>query len=286
MINGVFRVAALVVLYHPPADVLDNIRSWVDQVGTVFAVDNSEGVISEIVSAIGKVPKVVLIRSGENEGIARALNIGAEMAEREGYNFLLTMDQDSYATSDLVSTMLGCMTGLSTLPIGIVSPFHLTKSGHTPGKELCQEVMTPMTSGCLLSLAAYRKTGPFRDELFIDFVDNEYCLRLRRAGYAVLRANRALLKHLVGDTKKYGPFIATNHSPLRRYYKTRNRFYVFSCYVGDFPGHCIFDLVRMTKEVLSIILFEDEKLRKLRMMWRGWSDFRHSKFGKYIDADC
>jgi rhamnosyltransferase len=165
--------------------------------------------------------------------------------------------------------------------IGIISPFHVTKSGHLPGKESCQDVMTPMTSGCLLNLAAYRSVGPFRDDFFIDFVDNEYCLRLRRAGFSVVRANQARLDHNVGDTRKFGPFIATNHSPLRRYYKTRNRFLVFREYVRDFPGHCLFDLVRLMKEIASIILFEGEKLDKLRMMWRGWCDYRRGRFGKY-----
>jgi rhamnosyltransferase len=131
-------------------------------------------------------------------------------------------------------------------------------------------------------LAVWQTVGPFRDDFFIDFVDNEYCLRLRREGYRVLRANRAILEHAVGDITRYGPIIATNHSPLRRYYKTRNRFVVFREYLSTFPGHCLFDLVRLTKEIGSIILFEDEKWAKLRMMWRGWRDCQSGKMGKLI----
>ena len=129
-----------------------------------------------------------------------------------------------------------------------------------------------------------RKAGPFREDLFIDFVDNEYCLRLRRQGFKVLRANLSLLYHSVGDTCKYGPFIATNHPPLRRYYKTRNRFLVNRLYRRDFPGHCLFDRVRMTKEIFSILLFEREKVAKLRMMWRGYLDYRRGCFGKYEEV--
>jgi rhamnosyltransferase len=138
-----------------------------------------------------------------------------------------------------------------------------------------------MTSGCLLDLVAWQVVGPFRDDFFIDFVDNEYCLRLRREGYRVLRANRANLEHAVGDISRYGPLIATNHSPLRRYYKTRNRLWVFREYLPDFPGHCLFDLVRLAKEIGSILLFEVEKWAKLRMMWRGFRDFRRERFGRY-----
>ena len=138
-----------------------------------------------------------------------------------------------------------------------------------------------MTSGNLLNLQVYLDAGPFRDDLFIDFVDNEYCLRLRNRGYSVLRADRAVLFHTVGDTRRYGPFIATNHPPLRRYYKTRNRFLVNRLYLRDFPGHCLFDRVRLLKEILSILIFEGEKLAKLRMMWRGYMDYRRGRFGIY-----
>jgi rhamnosyltransferase len=275
------KIAAVVVLYHPGLEVIDNIRSWAGQVETVYAVDNSETSDPTFGALVTNLWNASYLAQGENRGIARALNIGVERAIEQGYDFLLTMDQDSTAAPDMVARMLVCLNGQTKTQIGIVSPFHVTKSGNLPGREACQDVMTPMTSGCLLNLAAYRSVGPFRDDFFIDFVDNEYCLRLRRAGFSVIRANLSRLDHNVGDTRKFGPFIATNHSPLRRYYKTRNRSQVFREYVGAFPGHCLFDLVRLMKEIASIILFEGDKLDKLRMMWRGWRDFRQGKFGKY-----
>jgi rhamnosyltransferase len=281
MTGDSLRIAAVVVLYHPVPEAVANIGSWAGQVDAIYVVDNSEGDSAPVVCAIAALEKVVLIRNRQNVGIAHALNIGAGKAIEEGYDYLLTMDQDSVATPDMVTRMLVCLDSLNTLRIGILSPFHVTKSGHLPGQETCQDVMTPMTSGCLLNLAAYRDVGPFRDDLFIDFVDNEYCLRLRKHGFRVCRANLARLEHSVGNTIKHGPFIATNHSPLRRYYKTRNRFWVFREYVSDFPGHCLFDLVRLVKEIASIVLFESEKLNKLQMMWRGWCDFRQGKSGHY-----
>ncbi len=281
------RIAAVVVLYRPGLTEVENIRTWAGQVSVVYAVDNSD--VQEnaaVMEALGTVQGVTYICFGENRGVARALNIAAERAIEAGYDFLLTMDQDSVAAPGMIALMMACRAGDHVSTVGMIAPFHATKSGGTPPAGLaCQEVMTPMTSGCLLNLSAYRSVGPFRDDFFIDFVDNEYCLRLRRAGFAVLRANRAVLEHSVGDTKKYGPFIATNHSPLRRYYKTRNRLQVFSEYVPVFPRHCLFDLVRLAKEIASIILFEHEKVAKIRMMWRGWCDFRQGKFGKY-DGGC
>jgi rhamnosyltransferase len=275
------RIAAVVVLYRPTSELFDNLRSYAGAVEELYLVDNTEAALPDLEARLAGLPGVRYLPNHANLGIARALNIGAEHALAAGFDLLLTLDQDSAAAPDMVARMLECLAGRELDRVGMISPFHVTKSGHQPGHELCQDVMTPMTSGCLLNLRAYRAVGPFLDELFIDFVDNEYCLRLRKHGYQVLRANLARLNHSVGDTKKFGPFIATNHSPLRRYYKTRNRFLVFRRYLGDFPGHCLFDLVRLAKEIASIVLFEGEKTAKLHMIWLGWCDFLRGRYGRY-----
>jgi rhamnosyltransferase len=38
----------------------------------------------------------------------------------------------------------------------------------------------------------------------------------------------------------------------------------------------------MVKEIGSIVLFEDEKWAKLRMMWQGWRDYRRGRMGKLV----
>jgi rhamnosyltransferase len=236
----------VVVLYNPGEEVFKNVASYLEQVEALYAVDNSEEPSPGTVAALAGASKVRYLPNNANLGVARALNIGAEKAIAAGFDLLLTMDQDSRAAPDMVERMLECLAGLDMERVGIISPFHRAPAdGPPPGRGGCREVMTPMTSGNLLNLKVYRDAGPFRDDLFIDFVDNEYCLRLRRLGYGVLRAGRAVLHHTVGETRRYGPFIATNHPPLRRYYKTRNRFLVNRLYRRDFPGHCLFDRVRL-----------------------------------------
>jgi len=281
--NGVScQTAAVVVLYHPLPEVMENIRTFAHQVEMVYVVDNSLPPARDFAARLWEVRNLIYLPQGENLGVACALNIGAEQAMKAGCDFLLTMDQDSQAAPDMVEQMMACLALHDQDKVGMIAPFHVTKADRPyAGMAAFEDVMTPMTSGCLLNLTVFRKAGPFREELFIDFIDNEYCLRLRKACFKVLRANRAILKHNVGNIRKYGPFIATNHPPLRRYYKTRNRFLVNRLYRRDFPCHCLFDRVRLLKEIVSIILFEREKAAKLSMMWRGYLDYRHDCFGKY-----
>ena len=285
MANRNIRIVAVVVLYHPASDLPEVVARVKGQVDTVYLIDNSVPPVREQVMPLLQSGSVVYQAQQANLGIATALNSAARRAVQEGYKFLLTMDQDSLAAPDMVQQMLACQDRDHLRPLGMLAPFQITPAQQPPQSgPACCPVMTPMTSGCLLDLAAYQAVGPFRNDFFIDFVDNEYCLRLKQHGYRVLRANHALLWHQVGALQTYGPFVATNHGALRRYYKTRNRLYVFREYLSVFPGHCLFDLVRLTKEIASILLFEDQKGAKFRMMVTGLQHFLSGRRGSYEEA--
>ena len=43
----------------------------------------------------------------------------------------------------------------------------------------------------------YQELGPFEDQLFIDYVDTEYALRMRAAGYRIVESN-VVLNHSLG----------------------------------------------------------------------------------------
>jgi rhamnosyltransferase len=129
-----------------------------------------------------------------------------------------------------------------------------------------------------------QQVGGFMEELFIDQVDNELCLRLWREGYRVMEAGDADLLHRVGDVRKHRfpyPAYSVNHSALRRYYITRNRLWVGRMYRDDHPEHDRFERAQIRKDLVKIVLYEGEKTRKLAMMWRGWRDYRAGRLGEY-----
>ena len=85
------KLAGVVVLYEPGDCVLNNINSYIDSLETLYIVDNS----SSNNSKKFKGKKIRYIYNKGNLGIAEALNIGAKRAIKDGYKWLLTMDQDS-----------------------------------------------------------------------------------------------------------------------------------------------------------------------------------------------
>ncbi len=275
--------AAVVVLYHPDAAVLQNLACYADQVDHVYVVDNTECPEEGLEAALGAFRHVTYLPNGANLGIATGLNIGVRAALAEGYPRVLTMDQDSTAPPGLVQALGACMD--SDPAIALVSPVHQQVGGlHKPVGGGCRDVPQAMTSGNLLRGDAFQDVGGFMEELFIDQVDNEFCLKLRRAGYRVVEAGQAVLHHRVGRVRRHRfpfPCFSTNHSAVRRYYMARNRLVVGARYRADHPEYLAFELGQLAREVVKIILHEPQKCLKLRMILRGILDFRRGVLGPY-----
>lgn len=282
------KVAAVVVLYNPDNNVLSNINSYIDQVERLFAVDNSDKPNSVLVEKIKLNSKIEYISNNGNVGIAAALNIGVKKATEEGFEYLLTMDQDSEASPLLVSNLLECFSVDSNVAICAPLLYHPdSRSVIRDFNEPCEKVFTVWTSGSLLNLNICEKAGGFKEELFIDYVDHEFCLRINKMGYKVYVCNKAKLKHNLGTINEVNLFFRkvypTNHSPLRLYYRTRNRFYVKKIFKKDFPEFFKQDNKDFWKTFLKVILFEADRIKKIRYTFKGYNHYKKNIFGKMAD---
>lgn len=269
-------VAGAVILFHPSDTVVENILSYINQVHCLYVVDNSVQRNNKIVSQLEKLVNVKYVGSGINLGIAKALNIAAEFALSDGYQFLLTMDQDTAVPPHFVSTLLRGIRDSSEDAVGIMAPAY---RGAVRGiKAKYQAVLFTMTSGNILNLHVYRMAGAFIDELFIDHVDHEYCLRLNSLGYSVIQNNDLILMHRPGTVKSFAGLRLVTHSPERSYYFCRNGFYVCKLYWRRFPKFTIVFLNRIVKEILKVIL-EDQKILRIKLIAKGYIDYKKNRLG-------
>lgn len=283
------KISAVVILYNPEICVLDNITTYVDNVDKLYIVDNSEQKNIFFIDKIKNYQNAHYIDNQGNQGIAHALNVGANKAIDDGYEWILTMDQDSVATPGMLDNMLDYFAHAADINhISIIAPFH-ANSYHPEctSNEPYSEVLSTMTSGNLLNLKLYEKIGPFIAELFIDYVDNEYCLRSKLKGCKVIQVNNAILKHNLGELKQHKilwkSFFSTNHSPIRRYYAFRNRIYIIKTYKYDFPEYCKMEKSRFFIDFFVILFYEKKKLQKFKMMALGIKDGLRNKYGKFND---
>jgi rhamnosyltransferase len=133
------------------------------------------------------------------------------------------------------------------------------------------------TSGCLTSISIFKRVGSFRDDLFIDFVDVEYCMRLKESGYRVIISPKVGMQHPLGyyrSDKLYnflrGRSMVTNYPPLRHYYWTRNGIVLSKEYFWRSMKWSLNQIYYLlVRRPVTVLLFEENKLLKARYILLG-----------------
>ncbi len=276
------KIAGVVTLYNPTDDDIKNINTYIDDIDKLYIVDNTEGKSNK--NRIPKNKKIEYIFKNENLGVATAMNIGAEKALKEGYKWLLTMDQDTTFKKSVMDRMKKEIQKRDTSKIGIITPWHHTKLVDKKPEETYDDPHDVMTSGNLVNLDIWKKIGGYKDWFFIDGIDIEYCMNLHKNGYHILRINDIEIDHNLGDlfykNIRGRLFLCTNHVAIRRYYIMRNYHYIKDMYEKDDPNYC-YSLISQRHNMIGVILFEKDKINKIRMYLKGLKDYKKGIKGKY-----
>lgn len=288
-------VAAVIITYNVENDFKERINRLKGKVDEIIVVDN--GSKAETINMLNELEKeVTVIYLEDNKGIASALNKGIKYSIEKGYNWILTLDHDSIITDNMIKNMLTCYEGLNNElkeKVAMLVPVHVEEKEYQNGSNINEEkasnsyieVLTEITSGALTKAEIYKNVGMYDEKLFIDLVDHDYCLSLNKKGFKIIQVNNATLIHNLGESVRKSilglKMIPTNHSPLRRYYMSRNRHYIWEKYKEDFPSWVLTDKRRFITENLKIVLFEDNKIEKFKYIKRGIKDYRNNIFGKF-----
>ncbi|MEJ7679537.1 MAG: glycosyltransferase [Segetibacter sp.] len=183
------KIASVVILYNPVDEVIKNILSYIDYVEKVYVIDNTEKTNIEIENSISSFPKAIFISDGENKGIANRLNQACKLAVKDGFDWLLTMDQDSSFSIKDISTYKNCVQQLANTDQIAVTGVEIVRNENEGINCGFTEVTSLITSGSMINLALLNAIGVFDEALFIDQVDFEYCYRALLKGYKVIQFN-------------------------------------------------------------------------------------------------
>lgn len=225
------ETAAGIVLYHPDIRRLrENIEAIYPQVQTLILVDNDSENREEIQSLAENYEGITCIWNRENRGVAKALNQLVEEAVRQGFHWILTLDDDSVCEGNMIreySRFFTCRR------VGIICPQASDDKMEGRERRLSKKAewtASCITAGSLINAEVWEKVGGFDEKMFIDFVDVEYCTRLRAAGYGILRVNTTKVHQQFGNIDGRIRFLGMtlyrfNYSPTRIYYSVRNQIY-------------------------------------------------------------
>lgn len=273
------KAGVVIVLYQPDLKRLkQNLDSITAQSQSVLCIDNHSGNIQEIRQMLEDYEQVTLLENQRNEGIAKTLNQGMEYWEEKGVPWVLSLDQDSVCPPDMLEQLISCI-GIDE-NIAIVCPKILNEGqGIMPSKgtvvnldgKLCW-IDDVITSGTCMNVEKWRAVGGYDERLFIDFVDVDMCIRLRKQGFLILENANVVLEHQIGETfmrKLFGKtFIVRNHSPFRKYYIIRNDIYLYKK-----KEQVLKNVIKFVgREMLLVLLYEKQKGKKLVSMCRGIID--------------
>lgn len=300
------RVGCVIVTFNPNSTFITNLKAAMAQVDNVVVVDNSGG--NYLNKLIGNEEldfnRLHVISNEYNLGIAKALNLGCEYLVENDFVYAVLLDQDSLISEKMVVSLCNLITSCEKCAIAgpnilnisqdesqdVIRSKYMTLSYKFPYSRSDVDleplrVLFNITSGSLIDLRVWDSIGRFDEGLFIEGVDNEYCLRVNSHGYSVYIDNESILYQEYGNQKICyllgKSFTPTFHSALRHYYVSRNRFHIWKKYALKYPNYAIWDAMSFLNSLFLIVVFEDQKLNKLAFILKGIRDGIFGVTGKY-----
>lgn len=232
--------AAVVILYKPTEKYINNILTYNNFFDKIYIIDNSFEDNSNLVS---KINNGMYVSNKKNLGIAKALNIGCQLAFKDGFEWCMTMDQDSFwKIEDLenyfkyIKNNIYDKKNISFAPntertdekLSIYSElkrkvFKIKNNELINNKKNNTEnVLKVICSGNFFNLSIWNDIGKFNEDLFIDEVDFDFCYRLKRNNFNIIQFNFIKLNHNYGDNIKTIFPKLIKHDGYRIYYIIRN----------------------------------------------------------------
>jgi rhamnosyltransferase len=271
-------VAAVVTAYHPDGRLAAVVESALLSCAAVVVADNTPGDAPSLADKLSD-PRVRVLRSGRNRGLAGALNAGlAELpAEAEAVLFL---DQDSVLPPELVA---GLVAHLAEDPrIGVVGPTPVDAA--TGGRyersadrhAAVDDRPSIITSGMVVRRSCFEAVPRFREDFFVDCVDSDFCLRIRRSGSRVVRDADLLLPHSIGSGRDHriGSLnVRVLHYPAwRHYWIARNGLVLSREFLAAERGFVLTNALFMARWLLVTALFDDRRRASVPAVLRGLLD--------------
>lgn len=271
------RIAAVATAYHPDDRLTAVVESALETCESVVVVDNTPGHEPTVADKLSD-PRVTVLRPGRNLGLAAALNLGIARLPDDAEAVLL-LDQDSVLPGDVVAALAAY---LDDPAIGIAAPTPWDAahdSSYDTLAALRSEVADRtdvITSGMLVRRSALERVGGFREDFFVDFVDIDFCLRLRRTGLRIVQDQRLKLPHSLGDRRVHGRgplrIQVVHYPPWRLYWIARGAATLLRENLRRDPKWSLKGVLFLASWTWRTAVFEDTRAKHLSALLRGALD--------------
>lgn len=294
-------VVAVVILYNPDlVPLICRLQAVLEQVDHVIAVDNSREPRAEpAVTALSSCTVYLPLRT--NLGIAVAQNRGIQAARDLGATHVLLLDQDSAIPAGMVTRLLAAESLLAqrNVQFAAVGPVFVDEKTEemsrapreawlsTRAVRLDPVLPDPVeadyiiASGSLVRMEIFDQIGGMAEELFIDWVDIEWCLRARHRGFKCYVVPDVVMRHSVGirAVRILGRNIYI-HNGIRAYYRMRNAVFLLRVRHMGLAWR-IHTLLRIPKYLLIFALLTPPRIDSFRLLCHACLDGFRGRMGAF-----
>jgi GT2 family glycosyltransferase len=237
-------------------------------------------------------PHVDLVRAGVNLGYAAGNNVGIRRALERGADWVLLLNNDATVEPGLPEALeaaaaarpdagvLACKVLFADSDrlwyAGASFDALLGRSRHERFGEPDEpgtlgDTVRATGAGMAVSRAAIDAAGLLDEELFLYAEDLEWCLRIRKAGFAVVYVPEARVRHRVSAAT------GGAGSPTTAYYETRN---VLAVVERHRPLPRGLTGARRAAVVAPRVLLAARRPASAWAAVRGWRDYRRGRMGR------
>lgn len=222
------KVAVIIVLYNPDTNDIDNVRR-IAQYNVGFVVDNSLIPFMDG-ETIGNMSYIC---NKANIGIAKAQNVALREILKGDYEYVVFLDQDTRVVVDYPLQIAMEFSRIDNGRLAVLGPqvvnavtggqyasaihkYEISENGFSLRKHI-------ISSGSCMSINALKDVGLMWGELFIDYVDFEWCWRAASKGYQCGVTSHLQISHHVGQRElSIGKYKVIISAQQRYFYQYRN----------------------------------------------------------------
>ena len=241
-----------------------------------------------------KSKKIHLIRNKKNEGFARANNQGIKYSIKNGFDYMLLLNNDTLIKNDLLDSLIRQS---NTLNQTIIQPlilnyngtkiwnaggtinyflgtFQTLKKGVSFKNFKINREYTDWFTGCcvLIKTDVFKDIGYFDERFFAYYEDVDFSIRLKKMGYSVALMTDSHLQHYESASSKSINKSEGKLSPYVHYLNIRNHILLLKKHSNSFNviGVLIYQLIKIVSYLTYFLI--RFRFNKFKMVLKGFID--------------
>lgn len=272
----------------PDKNFEDRVIKIINETDIAIIVDNTPGCYAFSHEFIEN-KSIIILQDGQNKGLGKALNLGILYAKANQCDTAILFDQDSSPSSCFIKKLLTKLNEFNKKYNYkcCIGPVHIDDNISQTSKKINSrennksfiELSAIPTSGMAFSLKKISSDDLFTEDFFLDFVDFEWCWRIRTQGWRIFRIFDITMPHRLGISQK--KFLGITYyisAPYRHYFQFRESLKILHLNYVPFYPKFRYLLIR-SLDLIIVPVTENNGKERLKWMILGIIDYFKSKNG-------